>query len=198
MFKRCKVVMLPTKNKETLIILGKNLLVNIPGNTRGTKFDLYFLSDEKIKEGDWVYENNLNQETKIYQIQRREGKLLFFRFRNVPIWLDKDSHNCKKIIATTNEDLYPIIEERYSNGEKKGVKSQIILSRPSQQFIEKYIAEYNKGNVISDVLVEYEDNGREEWSGDNYTGQPFWNENWQLKVNPKDNTITNIVYGEII
>jgi hypothetical protein len=57
------------------------------------------VSDEEIKEGDLVYENNLNQETTIYQIQKRDNKLMFFRFRNVPIWLDRNQHNCKKIIA---------------------------------------------------------------------------------------------------
>ena len=71
-----------------------------------------------------------------------------------------NKNGCKKIIATTDVSLG--------------------LPQPSQQFIQKYIEEYNKGNVITDVLVEYnyflDDNGV----------LPYWN----LKVNPKDNTIT--------
>jgi hypothetical protein len=67
--------------------------------------NIYITSDEEIKEGDWVYENNLNQETKVYQIIKRDDKLMFFRFRSVPIWLDKNQHGCKKIILTDNQDL---------------------------------------------------------------------------------------------
>ena len=66
---------------------------------------IYITNSEKPKEGDWVYENNLNQETKIYQIIKRDGRLMFFRFRSVPIWLDENQHGCKKIILTTDPDL---------------------------------------------------------------------------------------------
>ena len=54
------------------------------------------------------------------------------------------------------------------------------LPQPSQQFIEKYIEKYNKGNVITDVLVEYE------YLLDDRAVLPYWN----LKINTKDNTIT--------
>ena len=47
-----------------------------------------------------------------------------------------NKNGCKKIIATTDVSLG--------------------LPQPSQQFIEKYIEEYNKDNIITDVLVEYE------------------------------------------
>ena len=66
----------------------------------------------------------------------------------------------KKIIATTDASLG--------------------LPQPSQQFIEKYIEEYNKGNVITDVLVEYE------YLLDDRTVLPYW----KLKMNTKNNTIT--------
>ena len=61
-----------------------------------------------------------------------------------------------------------------------GLKGRINLPQPSQQFIQKYIEEYNKGNVITDVLVEYN------YFLDDNSVLPYWN----LKVNPKDNTIT--------
>ena len=80
-----------------------------------------------------------------------------------------------KVIATTNTSLYIHQKETISLPERV-----FYLPQPSQQFIQKYIEEYNKGNIITDVLVEYEylldDNGV----------IPYWN----LKVNPKDNTIT--------
>ena len=61
-----------------------------------------------------------------------------------------------------------------------GLKGRINLPQPSQQFIQKYIEEYNKGNIITDVLVEYE------YLLDDRAVLPYWN----LKVNTKDNTIT--------
>jgi hypothetical protein len=55
------------------------------------------------------------------------------------------------------------------------------ISRPSQQFIE-YIEAYNKGEIITDVLVEYHSiiNTR---NTERYQVQT-------LKMNPRDNTIT--------
>ena len=77
-----------------------------------------------------------------------------------------NKNGCKKIIATTDVSLG--------------------LPQPSQQFIQKYIEGYNKGNVITDVLVE------ELRSSDGYYDeQDIWY--WKtlgLKINPKDNTIT--------
>ena len=70
----------------------------------------------------------------------------------------------EKIIATTDISLV----KEYN------------LPQPSQQFIQKYIEEYNKGNIITDVLVEYE------YLLDDRAVLPYWN----LKVNTKDNTIT--------
>ena len=59
------------------------------------------------------------------------------------------------------------------------------LPQPSQSFIEKYVEEYNKGNVITDVLVEYENSKTfMEYEIGDYLKFP------DLKVNPKDNTIT--------
>jgi hypothetical protein len=56
------------------------------------------VSDEEIKEGDLGYEKSLSNDC-IHLIYSRNEKLCFFRFRNVPIWLNKDTNNIKKIIA---------------------------------------------------------------------------------------------------
>lgn len=82
--------------------------------------------------------------------------------------INQAPHNWKKIIATTDKELD--------------------LPSPSQSFIEKYITEYNKGNVIKDVLVEYE-----EMSGEELGVDPAYyplEERLELKTNPKDSTIT--------
>ena len=77
----------------------------------------------------------------------------------------------KKIIATTDTTLG--------------------LPQPSRQFIEKYIEEYNRGNIITDVLIEYELISNEEYFGNTVNPDndvPYFDE--KLKINPKDNTIT--------
>lgn len=64
------------------------------------------------------------------------------------------------------------------------------LPQPSKQFIEKYIEEYNKGNVITDVLVEYELISNEEYFGNTVNPDddvPYFDE--KLKINPKDNSL---------
>lgn len=150
--KRAKVIMLPTKDNtlirynSSLDIISSNITnFAVANNDYISCQHLYFTTDDGIKEGDWVYENNLNQDIRVYQIQKREGRLLFFRFRNVPIWLDKNNHNCKKIIATTDKSLL------VNPHTKNRMLMYNILPHPSQAFIEKYC----KVGGIDEVLVEY-------------------------------------------
>lgn len=154
-FKKCRLVMLSSNEKANIFERKGNRGIALI--SKDTKIDssinylnLYILSDEEIKEGDYIYENNLNLETSIYQIYRRSNRLCFFRFRNVPIWLDKKQHTAKKIIATTDSNLWS--KERVDSSTHLNAP----LPQPSQAFVEKYITEYNKGNIIEDVLVEYE------------------------------------------
>ena len=171
-FKKAKVVMLPTNKPSKLGDLatyqGKSLAkvikegVNLK-NTTVQFWNLYIISDDEIKEGDWFY----NIHSKI--VGRAE-----FNF-------GKDEL-AKKIIATTNSSLW-----RPSH---KYASDVILLPQPSQQFINKYIEEYNKGNVITDVLVEYELISNEEYFGNTVNPDddvPYFDE--KLKINPKDNNI---------
>jgi hypothetical protein len=164
-YQECDVVMLPTDKKQSIIIQKRitNKLKTSFSNIYQLRnnVELYILSTEEIKEGDWVYENNLNQETKIYQIEKRDNRLMFFRFRSVPIWLHKNQHNCKKIIATTDSSLTNVkiigkIPAASQFTLQCIIDSKKILLQIPQQFIEYFISEYNKGNVISKVLVEVE------------------------------------------
>ena len=215
MFKKCKVVMLPTNQKvintkEYQLLLSNSLFwtskIEIKRYTEGWFFlnnssdpnscaitipnvenfkhqHLYIISDDEIKEGDWFI-NDLNQIKKCTS-RDTEGYIDFEGGFNT-----KPS-SCKKIIAATDSSLW-----RPSH---KYASDVILLPQPSQQFIEKFIEEYNRGNVITDVLVEY-----------NYN--PDLDNNWDLtktndifkfntkkefndyvnsvKINPKDNTIT--------
>lgn len=129
MKKLAQVVMLSTNEKASLKLGQNRLLVN---NTFGydshfTNQHLYILSDEEIKEGDWCYGMD--------GIFQYKGKI------NLP-----DIELPKKIIATTNKSI--ILPDRFP--------SFIYLPQPSQSFIEKFVEEYNKGNVITEVMVEYE------------------------------------------
>lgn len=84
------------------------------------------------------------------------------------------------------------------NGYKEILSStdtSLNLPKPSQQFIIKYIESYNKGEVITDVLVGYEDiiynpeKDREYQSNDRINIEDC-DKQTRLKINPKDNTIT--------
>ena len=105
---------------------------------------IYILNEDEIKEGDWFIGDNIS----IKQCTLNNGGNINFKGG----WYS-GSTNCKKIIATTDTSLN-YIEHDDTVPYPKGV--QIRLPQPSQQFITKYIEEYNKGNVITDVLVEYE------------------------------------------
>ena len=139
-FKKVKVVMLPTNQKANGMICkditGQDKIIAIKTKYLMEHEDyighhLYIISDDEIIEGDWVYENNLNQETQIYQVYNRNNELGFFRFRNVWISLNRKQNSAKKIIATTDNSLE--------------------LPQPPQQFIEEFIEEYNQENIITDV-----------------------------------------------
>jgi hypothetical protein len=95
---------------------------------------LYIVTDEEIKEGDWYYEVGNSVPVKKWDnyLSIREG------------------HNwCKKIIAITDTSLKIEIARGFKGKEYN-------LPKPSNSFIEKFISEYNKGNIITDVMVEYE------------------------------------------
>ena len=172
-FKRAKVVMLPTNKPSKLGDLatyqGKSLAkvikegVNLK-NTTVQFWNLYIISDDEIKEGDYYIIDD------IPELLKNNG-LKFI-----------DDY-CKKVIATTDTSLYTHQKETVSLPERV-----FYLPQPSQQFIQKYIEEYNKGNVITDVLVEYESDfnscfcTKDICNGNNCPKK--------LKINPKDNTIT--------
>lgn len=125
MWKKHKLVMLPTEKATKLYITGTlgELICDSKEKVRVAHGQhLLILSDEEIKEGDWVYSNKgtLN----IQQVSQKT-------------FHDKRNYGWKKIIATTDKSLG--------------------LPEPPQSFITKYVEEYNKGNVITDVMVEYDD-----------------------------------------
>ena len=87
----------------------------------------------------------------------------------------------REVLATTDTSLYIHQKETISLPERV-----FYLPQPSEQFIQKYIEEYNKGNVITDVLVEYTFNDFKFMATLCTTKE----KEYVLKINPKDNTIT--------
>ena len=173
-FKKAKVVMLPTNQKSRLFKGGGSLnyLSHTVDDGEGWRSPqhLYIISDDKIKLFDWIYNNKEN----IVEQITSKTQLIFVLEEN------KENQTFKKIIATTDSSL-EIFDKELSN--RHSVKVNILLPEPSQQFIQKYIEEYNKGNYIEDVLVEYED-------GKSYSGNEGLIIKEWLKIDPKDNTIT--------
>ena len=172
MDKRAKVFMLPTNEKaKSNLLLGRNELYysnklsNFSLKEDIDRFQhLYITSDDEIKEGDWITDGK-----KVYKAPNIDGFIGLY-----------------KIIATTDSSLF-IDNSTTSNVDYRA------LPQPSQQFIEKYVEEYNKGNQIVNVLVEYDldiddnfvSNAVKETAKQTYS----YKDSWKPKVS-KDNTIT--------
>jgi len=179
MKKSAQVVMLPTNEKAVIGFLtqkGKERghLVHfdrpMPNILDSENQHLYFLSDEEIKDGEYGFCMNLfNQGHQPYQIifkmdsEQRQAMIELGGQKNANVF---------KIIATTDNTVkFP---ERFP--------SFVTLPQIPQSFIEKFVKEYNKGKLITEVMVEYE------W---NKTGRKIRKLDvfdHILKINP-DNTI---------
>lgn len=141
MWNNCKVILLASKEKsrkDDLVIVLNRLGIHISNVEPSfhNKQHLYIISEDEIKEGNWqvnMYTKLVSQATELSINGGEEGKY-------------------KKIIATTDKSLLI----RKDKGLFK-VGEYNSLPQISQQFIEQYITEYNKGNIISHVLVEYEE-----------------------------------------
>lgn len=175
MKKERNIVMLPT---EKASILSKAYLAN-PMHLRylstGFKDDafksndnqhIYITSDEEIKEGDWyLYKRSFLDGTVKTQEQYDNADWLLKKCDNKEetsytkrAQFGKNSENsiagCYKIIATTDESLTIGEEDSWKN--RKDILYPNKLPQIPTDFIKLYVEEYNKGNVIDKVLVEYQ------------------------------------------
>lgn len=169
MYKKVNVAMLPTNEKAIEGNIGlnesDNFLQIMQRRYLGNKFfetedgspahgivipqHLYITSDENIKEGDWCI-LDLGENTRIVQIKSLNSGHSIFTIDIIDGYAQLS--NLKKIIATTDASLglLEVGKAGYSTEEFYS-----ILPLISQQFIQYYIEEYNKGNVITEVEVEY-------------------------------------------
>ena len=191
-FKKGKVVMLPTNEPSkigNLATYQKRSLAKVikeginPIGSTVQFWNLYIISDDEIKENNTHFYNP------------HSGQLHISGNHTDYIAINKNG--CKKIIATTDTSLGWSNIGRDESGtaignchKGNGMIIKSLLPQPSNQFIEKYIEEYNKGNVIEDVLVEYELVSNEEYFLNTINPDddvPYFDEN--LKINPKDNSL---------
>jgi len=168
-FKRAKAILLPHNDINTKITkyLPNTISLNNDISAPHTNQHLYIILNDDIKDGKYAVDlqnNKIVTFTDIYRIGRNAKRF-------------------KKIIATTDTSLHiPFVTP---GNEELDIYEYNILPEPSQQFIKKYIECYNKGEIITNILVEYEMR-HTGWTIDQseYTYDEF------LKVNPKNNTIT--------
>lgn len=177
MYKDCDVVMLATKEKANMALIGVNNEVKLFQHSKAEyelsetikPQHLYILSDEEIKEGDWFFnsiDNSIKQATN---------------------WIYVST--CKKIIGATDSSLDITGNRLLVTNDPCNLMCR--LPQIPQLFIEYFIIEYNKGNIITKVKVEYESYcvyGNNCPSKGAYDKQHLCKINYKLKINP-DNII---------
>ena len=165
MYKKVNVVMLPTNEKSKIKLSDNNELDFFPGMMYIAEFDwkpqhLYITSNEEIKEGDWIYHLSRKEVFRIHHFDSSNNSKTIVTsdkdFLDLPnIFIKVLVSDCKKIIATTDKS---ITINNYDSSDEDAVVNCYLPQIP-QQFIEKWIEEYNKGNVITEVMVEYNKKG---------------------------------------
>ena len=177
MKKQVKVVMLPTEKatrieKVTDILRYSTYLIK--SNALGIFQNLYFLSDDKIKEGDWyidrlgivqqcesIRDNPLTgPQSSIGSVGGKGFDKWSTQYQNRDY---KDLDNCFKILATTDESLSLIC----TCGAIKKVPTGLYIEcgkfintpipRPSNEFIKKYCEVGGIDEVLVEYKCEYED-----------------------------------------
>ena len=184
MFKDAKVVMLPTNKTAGINCIYKrindeiscidendkigNLYINKnpfvqQSNSSFQAYHLYIITDDKILPHDWYIDRN----GKLQQCESIKDNILTGP-KSTIVAINEKGYNrfstnteCKKIIATTDTSLKTItiwddINSILIDNKLRSPDAEYsLLPQPSPEFINKYITEYNKGNIITDVLVEY-------------------------------------------
>lgn len=151
--KECEVIRLPSNNRayagQLCLSPKPAVLTQIAANNHNNKVydvkpqQLYVVSDDVIKEGDWVISKlgSLSQVFGFLGRCKEEGY--------------------KKVIATDNINI------------KMFTGIQNLANAPShphlpQSFIEEYVESYNNGSPIEKVMVEYEKYYHDEFGGNNH------------------------------
>ena len=147
--RQCNVVILPNDKEDRTLnqiykfiarpensfdkrVFGELIRTASPNKSKYQCQYLYFLSDEEINEEDWCI-IDLGDFSRAVRVKSLNSGHPIFAV-DITEGYAKIS-DLKKIIASTDTSLG--------------------LPQPSTAFIDKYITEYNKGNIIEMVMVEY-------------------------------------------
>ena len=182
MKKEFEIVMLPTDKQisigmfgiflnEITKILSCGVKTQEPVNMPEGNQNLYVLSDDVIKTGDW-YITFVGGAAEGYPRQCEDTNWNF--------------ENCRKIIATTDGSL--LIKINPTNTQSASLSKSYKLPNLPETLINGFVKSYNDKKPMTKICLEMVDNGEEEWHGSNEDGEPFWNEKIELKINP-DNTV---------
>lgn len=146
--KKCKVVILSTEKASNIWLTYENKLSIHPSyTTLAGGQHLYITSNEEIKEGDWyIWLNNK-------AICQADAMIMTINNHM------KNGH-IEKIIATTDTLVF---KDDYRNQ-----STPDFLPKPTEGFIKKFVEKYNKGEIITDILVEYEYEDHAIWSKNQY------------------------------
>jgi hypothetical protein len=155
-----------TKEHEIILLASDKSFIHLSHNKLITSIEetgvsdlyksipqhLYVISNEFIKEKEYFFDkkdnciyrsvdeqnaNSINETRELYDIERYY-KIIATTNDKISINLGKEKH-----VAPTNSN-YDQIYTRLCP-----------YPKPSQEFIEHFISQYNKGNVLSKVEVEY-------------------------------------------
>jgi len=159
-FKKAKIVMLPSNGES---------------NIQQNKFNKLFFSEQEKS-----YSDTINQHLYIISYIEKPDNGDYYIIDDIPEVLKNNGlvfidDSCGKVIATTDKTL--------------SQTSRTEIPQPSQQFIQKYIEEYNRGNIITDVLVECENKFEGKEYVDELDAYGYDKIKSILKINPKDNNI---------
>lgn len=146
----------PTIDKKVgELLLNRNTNVKA-SNEYYEHYKMYVVTDDSFQSGDWAVvkfltgnpnENNPCFEYKVIQIGEITRDVIYDMAGTFKIVRSSQHNFCKKIVASDDETLKIADSGAMFGSELKS------LPRPKRDFIEEYIIEYNKGNIISDVSI---------------------------------------------
>lgn len=158
MKKQLNLVLLPTENKSNIVLhKDSNILeyvINQKSVTGESKYfscqELYAISDERLKIGDWFIYKTENKTVLLKAEGIYADRIIINKHIKVGTWISLK--HCKKVVITTDESL------RWDNDIQ--VLDTNFTKYPTfiNDFINTYVKRYNSKNPILEVIVEYDCN----------------------------------------